>query len=357
MSYKHYVRINDDSDITKFFSDAFEQPTDSDLLYAISEDRHFNLDIVDEESKVYKIKLKKSVISNYIYINSRYLDLVDFNNIVGSNVLKIKQNDEEYDYYYIDPFESNSDDGNKNASQLVYQLESQKDSSISYSFSSVSGKLRIKAPEDNITINGSNIYTQSEIFNPVRIISDSLKASDWLNYGASNMITLREDQGNYLTYELLGVNSINLPGSCVASILASQLEYQKNNPSGLSGASGVSNISYYFSSIGDKLAIIGWGFITSSITLKENVDYYKTYKALGGDFYAFEMENYKTFEIESYIKSVEIENNAGLLKKLNGDFGSAIDSTYKFDESVKIEKYYIKVKDKTKYFDKKDKDK
>lgn len=43
--YKHYIRIDENNYVIKAFSNAFEQPLDTDILIAETEERHFNLNL------------------------------------------------------------------------------------------------------------------------------------------------------------------------------------------------------------------------------------------------------------------------------------------------------------------------
>jgi hypothetical protein len=42
--YKHFIKINEDGEITDAFCDAFRQPDKDSILVAETEERHFNLD-------------------------------------------------------------------------------------------------------------------------------------------------------------------------------------------------------------------------------------------------------------------------------------------------------------------------
>ena len=46
--YKHYARVNEENIVTKFFSDAFEQPTENDVLITETEERHFHKNAINE---------------------------------------------------------------------------------------------------------------------------------------------------------------------------------------------------------------------------------------------------------------------------------------------------------------------
>jgi len=53
MDNKHYIRVDENNLIIKSFSDAFEQPTESDIF--IEEGgRHYNLDLLSEDIWKYK---------------------------------------------------------------------------------------------------------------------------------------------------------------------------------------------------------------------------------------------------------------------------------------------------------------
>jgi len=47
-NYKHYVRIDENNKVIKSFSDAFEQPIEGDKLVEESDNRHYNLQLYDE---------------------------------------------------------------------------------------------------------------------------------------------------------------------------------------------------------------------------------------------------------------------------------------------------------------------
>ena len=47
-NYKHYVRIDENNRVIKSFSDAFEQPIEGDKLVEESDNRHYNLQLYDE---------------------------------------------------------------------------------------------------------------------------------------------------------------------------------------------------------------------------------------------------------------------------------------------------------------------
>ena len=45
--YNHYIKTNENNEITKAFSDAYEQPTQDSILYAESDIRQFHVEIKD----------------------------------------------------------------------------------------------------------------------------------------------------------------------------------------------------------------------------------------------------------------------------------------------------------------------
>lgn len=61
--YKHFIRLNDNKEVIKAFSSAFEQPEESDIC--INEDtmeRHFNLSLLQDGAYKYKYDGKNLVV-------------------------------------------------------------------------------------------------------------------------------------------------------------------------------------------------------------------------------------------------------------------------------------------------------
>jgi hypothetical protein len=46
--YKHYIRINENSEVIGAFSSAFQNPQEGDILLVETEERHFNLTLTTE---------------------------------------------------------------------------------------------------------------------------------------------------------------------------------------------------------------------------------------------------------------------------------------------------------------------
>lgn len=49
IKYRHYIRINEQNEIIHAFSDAFEQPLETDILFQETEQRHCQLNILSEK--------------------------------------------------------------------------------------------------------------------------------------------------------------------------------------------------------------------------------------------------------------------------------------------------------------------
>lgn len=49
IKYKHYIRTNDQNEIIHAFSDAFEQPIETDILLGETEERHCQFQIMSEK--------------------------------------------------------------------------------------------------------------------------------------------------------------------------------------------------------------------------------------------------------------------------------------------------------------------
>ena len=45
--YKHYINTNENNEITEAFSDAYKAPNDDSIVYAESDIRQFNIEIMD----------------------------------------------------------------------------------------------------------------------------------------------------------------------------------------------------------------------------------------------------------------------------------------------------------------------
>lgn len=45
--YKHYINTNENNEITKAYSDAYQQPEDGSILYAESDIRQFHVEVTD----------------------------------------------------------------------------------------------------------------------------------------------------------------------------------------------------------------------------------------------------------------------------------------------------------------------
>ena len=63
--YKHYIRINENNEIIKAFSDAFEQPEENDICINDNAERHCSLQIM-ENNFIYGAKYKYKYIDNEI---------------------------------------------------------------------------------------------------------------------------------------------------------------------------------------------------------------------------------------------------------------------------------------------------
>jgi len=60
--YKHYIRFDDNNDITKSFSDGFEDSETGDVLVSTTGERHFNLEVLDPiDMSIYKYKYVTSL--------------------------------------------------------------------------------------------------------------------------------------------------------------------------------------------------------------------------------------------------------------------------------------------------------
>ena len=55
--YKHYIRINENNEIIKVFSDAFEQPEENDICINDNTERHCSLQVM-ENNFIYGAKYK-----------------------------------------------------------------------------------------------------------------------------------------------------------------------------------------------------------------------------------------------------------------------------------------------------------
>lgn len=65
IKYKHYIRINENNKIIYAFSDAFEQPLETDILIGETEERHCQFQVFSEK---YFTKYK------YKYINGQIIE-------------------------------------------------------------------------------------------------------------------------------------------------------------------------------------------------------------------------------------------------------------------------------------------
>ena len=57
--HNHYLRIDSESRVIKGFSDAFEQPEESDILYAEGAGRHFEIDGETNPSLITEMQIPK----------------------------------------------------------------------------------------------------------------------------------------------------------------------------------------------------------------------------------------------------------------------------------------------------------
>jgi len=82
MDYKHYIRLNENDLIIKSFSTAFEQPQEGDILICESNERHFNMDLYDD-----------NMIPKYQYIDNQIVLRQDMLEIQLNNVKNNKINE------------------------------------------------------------------------------------------------------------------------------------------------------------------------------------------------------------------------------------------------------------------------
>lgn len=61
--YKHYIEVNELSEVIKVFSDAFEQPGENSILLRESEQRHFYLG-----DFIFNPPLEEGMRNEYLYV-------------------------------------------------------------------------------------------------------------------------------------------------------------------------------------------------------------------------------------------------------------------------------------------------
>ena len=97
--YKHYIRTNENNEIVKVFSDAFEQAIETDTLYKETEERHFNLNIKNIEYNTY----------NYKFVDSEIVENEISDSIILSKARneKLSELNSEYQLEFTKGFTSN----------------------------------------------------------------------------------------------------------------------------------------------------------------------------------------------------------------------------------------------------------
>ena len=75
--YKHYIRINEDNYIIKAFSDAFIKPLQNDICIYTGNNRHYHLQIYNEDG-----------LYNYKYVNGQVIETT-------SDILEVESLKEE----------------------------------------------------------------------------------------------------------------------------------------------------------------------------------------------------------------------------------------------------------------------
>lgn len=76
-----YIRLNENKEIIKAFSDCFTKPEKTDILYKETDERHFHLDIIENINEISKYKYKYingDIIENDLTLTSAEQMQVEF---------------------------------------------------------------------------------------------------------------------------------------------------------------------------------------------------------------------------------------------------------------------------------------
>lgn len=108
--YKHYIRVDGNTNIIKAFSDAFEQPEEGDICITEDGDRHFNLDIFEIQTNAYKYKWVNNTITEKT-LDEQYASSLQ--EAKDKKIIQIKKNTYNLlsytDWYIIRKYERNID--------------------------------------------------------------------------------------------------------------------------------------------------------------------------------------------------------------------------------------------------------
>jgi len=106
------------------------------------------------------------------------------------------------------------------------------------------------------------------------INTGDLDAANFSNVSGSSIMRIKENSKDYVNYTMPEVSATTIAGSTVASILASNLESQRDPE----------ETNYYFSAIDAKVRVVGSSLVTQSLTIDDSNLAADAYQILGGDF-------------------------------------------------------------------------